>query len=334
MDDGNRPKNGQNQRNPRETKFILPLGSESQSIPDIDEGDEFQTKVTKIKPIPQKTEISKDGFLVILYPPEAGLGKRILVKTSSTIIIGRHPETALHLNVDSVSRKHSQVDNMGGVFTIRDLGSTNGTYINDIPVRRKPSLHNGDIIRVGTVLLKFLTGESVEANYHNDVYRLTIIDALTNAYNKRYLTDYMEREMERAKRSGENLSFVMIDIDHFKNFNDTYGHLIGDFVLKEVAARINSTVRKNEIFARYGGEEFSVLLPSATHRGAHEFAERARKAVCSTPIEVEGNSVTVTVSLGVYTFIPPGEMTSDELVKLADDNLYKAKQSGRNCVVS
>ncbi|MBU1238803.1 diguanylate cyclase [Myxococcota bacterium] len=321
-------------RAPKPTRFILPEGSESKSPPMEDLEDEFQTKVTKIKNMPAPVNHGKEGFLVIMYPPEAGLGKRISIKESSSLVIGRHPDVPLHLNVDSVSRRHAQIDNIDGTFTIRDLGSTNGTYINDKPIRRQPLLQNGDIIRIGTVLLKFLTGADIEANYHDDVYRLTIIDALTEAYNKRYLLDFMEREIERSKRGNEPLSLVMIDIDHFKKFNDTYGHLIGDLVLREVARRIQSTVRKNEIFARYGGEEFSVLLPVTDAKGAVEFAERARRVVCDTPLEAEGNQVTVTISLGVFSFCPPGSMSSDELIKLADANLYRAKQAGRNQVVS
>ena len=329
-----RPENNNDNKNLRETKHILPLDSEYNSQI-IDDDDEYKTKVTKITPIiPKNSETDKNGYLIIMYPPEAGLGKRVEITPETSIILGRHPDSSLQLNVDSVSRHHAQIDNIGGKFFIRDLGSTNGTYINDKSIKQNEELKNSNIIRVGTVLLKFLMGDDIEANYHDDVYRLTIIDALTEAYNKRYMLDYLDREIERSKRLKSNLSLIMIDIDHFKNFNDTYGHLIGDFVLREVAHRIQSTVRKNEIFARYGGEEFAIVLSNATPGEAHECAERARKAVGAFPIEAEGNNVTVTISLGVSTFTPPGEINSEMIIKKADDNLYKAKQSGRNCVIS
>ncbi|MDA3864548.1 MAG: GGDEF domain-containing protein [Deltaproteobacteria bacterium] len=297
------------------------------------EEEEVQTKVTKLEQ-PQK-KVKRNGVLIIMYPPEAGLGRTKEIPESSKIIIGRQPGVEVQLINDSVSRQHAQIISNNGKYMIRDMGSTNGTYVNDTMIRGRRFIKNQDMIRVGTVLLKFLHGDQYETIYHDEVYRLTIIDALTDAYNKRYLIDYLDREIERTKRSDYPLSLVMIDIDHFKEFNDNYGHLIGDLVLKEVARRIKSTVRKNEIFARYGGEEFTVALPDTGLKGAMEFAERARKAVGDNKMNTEGSMVTVTISLGVYTFDPNHENINspEELIQKADTNLYKAKNAGRNCVV-
>ncbi len=305
-------------------------------LPDEDDLSEERTKVTKLKGMAITTpEVTNpEGFLLILYPPSAGLGQRVSVPVNASIVIGRHPDCNFSINDDSVSRRHAEVTNDGnGNFTIKDLGSTNGTHVNDTPIRRLRSLANGDRLRIGTVLLKFLTGNDIEAAYHDDVYKLTISDALTECYNKRYLLDCLDREIEKARRAQRTLCFVMIDIDKFKNLNDTYGHLVGDLVLREVARRIASTVRKGEVFARYGGEEFAVVLPEATLAGALEFAERARATVCASPFEAEGNRMPVTISLGVTEYGAPfAELRPEDLISRADAKLYEAKNAGRNCV--
>lgn len=306
------------------------------SFPEDEDLSEERTKVTKIdkSKLPVPNVLNPSGFLVVLYPPTAGLGQRIEIPPGMSVIIGRSTECQFQINDDSVSRRHAQVINDGnGVFLVKDLGSTNGTHVNDRPIGQARSLKNGDRLRVGTVLLKFLSGNDIEADYHKDVYRLTISDALTETYNKRYLLENMEREIEKARRSRRPLSFVMIDIDKFKLLNDTYGHLVGDLVLREVARRIAGTVRKGEIFARYGGEEFSVILPETPLAGAVEFAERARSVVASLPFEAEGNRIPVTISLGVAEYKEPfAEIRVEDLIEMADEKLYEAKSLGRNRV--
>ncbi len=315
---------------------LTPLPVPISELPGDDDLSEERTKVTKIKGANLKApEVTNpDGFLLILYPPSAGLGQRIAIPVNTSVVIGRHPDCNFQINDDSVSRRHAEVANDGnGNFTVKDLGSTNGTHVNDAPIRRLRSLGNGDRLRIGTVLLKFLTGNDIEAAYHDDVYKLTISDALTETYNKRYLLDFLDREIEKARRAQRTMCFVMIDIDKFKSLNDTYGHLVGDLVLREVARRIASTVRKGEVFARYGGEEFAVVLPETPMTGAIEFAERARAVVCASPFEAEGNRMPVTISLGVMEYSTPfPDLKPEDLIARADAKLYEAKDAGRNCV--
>jgi len=315
---------------------LTPLPVPVAELPDDDDLSEERTKVTKIKGTAMLTPAvtNPDGFLLILYPPSAGLGQRIAIPVNTSVVIGRHPDCNFQINDDSVSRRHAEVANDGnGNFTVKDLGSTNGTHVNDAPIRRLRSLANGDRLRIGTVLLKFLTGNDIEAAYHDDVYKLTISDALTETYNKRYLLDFLDREIEKARRAQRSMCFVMIDIDKFKMLNDTYGHLVGDLVLREVARRIASTVRKGEVFARYGGEEFAVVLPETPIGGAIEFAERARSTVCASPFEAEGNRMPVTISLGVMEYTTPfPDLKPEDLISRADAKLYEAKDAGRNCV--
>ncbi len=161
---------------------------------------------------------------------------------------------------------------------------------------------------------------------------MTIIDGLTGAYNKRYFAENLEKEIPRCTRHQRPLSLLMFDIDHFKRINDDHGHLTGDFVLREMARRVRTRVRKEEVFARYGGEEFVITLPEATADQATKVAEDVRKLVASDPFEFEGEKIAVTISVGVATTME--ETPVDTFIKIADDNLYKAKRGGRNRVIS
>src|SRR5207245_2245668 len=153
-----------------------------------------------------------------------------------------------------------------------DLQSTNGTFVNDHPASMY-KLKDGDYLRVGNCIYRFLIGGNVEAEYHEEIYRLTIIDALTDIHNKRYLVEFLDRELARSARYRRPLALVLFDLDLFKKVNDNLGHLGGDFTLREVAACVKGSVRKEELFARYGGEEFAVVLPETGREGAVQVGE-------------------------------------------------------------
>ena len=157
-------------------------------------------------------------------------------------------------------------------------------------------------------------------------------DHLTGLYNKRHLIFALEQEIERTKRTQHPTTFVMLDIDHFKQFNDTYGHVQGDHALTHLASIIKSTIRKLDIPCRYGGEEFGVLFPSTTLLVGVQVAERVRSAIESSPITIEGSAINITASLGVDSFLPSHNDTVSEFIDRTDKQLYEAKQSGRNQV--
>ena len=164
-------------------------------------------------------------------------------------------------------------------------------------------------------------------------------DVLTGWHNRRYLQVRMAEELARAQRDATNLVCLMIDVDHFKRINDTYGHGAGDVVLQEIAHRVESQVRASDVAARYGGEEFIVLLPATETAQSERLAERIRSSVSCSPIEVrEGNSEAITVSIGIAGLIPPanaGDLKSlgEALIARADVALYQAKSDGRDRVV-
>jgi diguanylate cyclase (GGDEF)-like protein len=162
------------------------------------------------------------------------------------------------------------------------------------------------------------------------IRELISIDPLTNVHNRRYLMHALEMAVEKAVRTGEDLSCVMIDIDHFKQINDRYGHLGGDQVLACLGGLLQANVRMYDIVARFGGEEFALVLPGVPLTEAFETAERIRLIVDGAAVEFKDHQIHFTISAGVSTIKELPVKTSDSLVDCADSALYKAKGAGRN----
>lgn len=156
-------------------------------------------------------------------------------------------------------------------------------------------------------------------------------DSLTGLFNRRYVDATLERELQRCKREGQPLSIVIIDIDHFKHINDTYGHQAGDEVLKMLASLLNEHVRASDVACRYGGEEFLVLFPAVPNAVAQTRVENWRQAFSATAILFGKSDIPVTLSAGIATYPQHGE-SGEELIRRADLALYRAKHAGRNQV--
>lgn len=271
--------------------------------------------------------MAKEACLVMIYGQE--LGKKYNLEARS-MIVGRSSKCDIQVDQESVSRNHCKIVNTGKTVLVRDLGSTNGTYVNDEPVDEHV-MRDGDLIKIGRTIFKFLTGGNIENAYHEEIYRLTTVDGLTQIYNKRYFQEVLDREISRSQRYERELSLIMFDIDHFKHVNDAYGHLAGDYVLKHLASVIKGRIRREDIMARYGGEEFAIILPEIDHEHALVFAEKIRQLVERTRFEFEETEIPLTISIGVTTSTAELRST-EEFIKLADDRLYEAKRAGRNCV--
>ena len=163
--------------------------------------------------------------------------------------------------------------------------------------------------------------------------RLVAVDALTGIANRRHFDRMLDRELRRARREGQPLSLVFLDLDEFKRFNDTYGHARGDEVLRQVAQTLDETFRRGgDLVARYGGEEFAVILPGVDARRAGLYAERLRRRIFRSTIPYDASPLSdrVTISGGVATVAPPQVVTPDDLLYAADKALYRAKCLGRN----
>jgi two-component system cell cycle response regulator len=286
-----------------------------------------KTVVTAISKISDRP-VAKEACLVVIYGLE--LGKKYNLNRPQ-IIIGRSSKADIQIDQEAVSRNHCKIINTGKAILLRDMGSTNGTYINDELIDEYV-LRDGDYIKVGRCIFKFLSGNNIENAYHEEIYRLTTIDGLTQVYNKRYFAETLEREIGRAQRYRRDLSLILFDIDHFKNVNDTFGHLAGDSVLKQLANVIKGRIRREDVLARYGGEEFAIILPEIDKHNALAFGEKVRRLTEKAVFRFEDTEIPVTVSVGIATLTPEVQELTD-FIKICDDNLYSAKAAGRNRVV-
>lgn len=188
-----------------------------------------------------------------------------------------------------------------------------------------------DKVKLLTVIAQQVGMAMENADLYHKMHELAIRDNLTGAYNKLYFHERLQEELMNAQNECYELSVAMFDIDHFKKFNDTYGHLFGDKVLKTVVEVISQSIRSKDIIARFGGEEFIILFPHTSLIKASKIVERLREKIEHTNIEDGSVCVSVTASFGVANF-PKNASNIMELLKDADDALYKAKDSGRNCV--
>jgi len=273
-----------------------------------------------------------DACLVHIYPSGPCMGRRYPLGTAM-IVLGRGEGSEIRIQDSSVSRRHAKIEPLTDGYHVEDLQSTNGTFVNDSVTGGPHRLRDGDYLRVGNCIYRYLAGGNIESEYHEEIYRLTIIDGLTQINNQRFLTDFLDREVARSNRHHRPLSLLMMDIDKFKSVNDQHGHLCGDFVLRELSERMRHTVRREDLFARYGGEEFALVLVETLQPQAVEVAERIRMSIAEKPFTFDNRIMNVTISIGVATTLGEKPLTSMELIKMADDLLYTAKRTGRNKVV-
>lgn len=166
----------------------------------------------------------------------------------------------------------------------------------------------------------------------NKLKEMASRDGLTGAYNHALLIELFQKELAKQKRSGGNIAFIMLDIDYFKKVNDTYGHMAGDVVLKELTQIITHNVRNSDIIGRYGGEEFGIVLTDIQLDTVYQLCERIRQSIESNVFAIGTESLNITVSMGVYFKTAGDNISMGEMIKKADEALYKAKHTGRNKV--
>ena len=289
--------------------------------------EEEETRISKVSRIVDR-ELSGDSCLVTIYGPD--LGRQYRLDQESDTRIGRGQDNDIVLDMDNVSRHHAVVESTDDGFVVRDNNSTNGTYINDLEISDRRQLANGDLIKIGGTILKFLQGGNIEAQYHEEIYRMTIMDGLTQVFNKRYFLEFLDREMARCARYDRPLSLLLFDIDHFKQVNDNHGHLAGDAVLRRLADLVSKHIRKEECFARTGGEEFGIIMPETNSERARIFAEKICKMVQGSRFHYEDRTIPVTVSIGICEM--DSHKKPEAFIGAADQMLYLAKSKGRNRV--
>jgi len=169
--------------------------------------------------------------------------------------------------------------------------------------------------------------------HHDVLLEMAMHDSLTGLYNHKLLIELLEREMATSRRKSQPVSFCMADIDHFKRFNDRYGHQAGDTILQEVSRLFTQGLRKSDPVGRYGGEEFGIILSGCTPEKAQSLCERLRRSIEEHHFQLQGQEVRVTISLGLAHSLPENSIGEVDLIRLADEALYRAKDLGRNCLV-
>ena len=289
------------------------------------------TRVTTGRNRAIKRPSTRQRACLIQYNGDA-LGRRYFFDTPE-ITVGRSPHNGIVILDVSVSREHAKCHVTTNIVEIEDLGSRNGTFINDQRVETRATLRDGDIVRVGSILFKFFAYDNVENVFHDKIYRMATIDAGTQIFNKNYLLETLEAEFTFSRVYERPLSLIYYDLDFFKKVNDAHGHSCGDYVLCESAQVAKACVRKDDVLGRLGGEEFVVILPNADGHTATELAERIRKTIETHRFEFEKNALTQTISAGVSENNPAFKSYKD-LLNDADRKLYQAKKAGRNRVSS
>jgi len=260
------------------------------------------------------------------------------------VILGRALEADVRVNDARASRLHASIttesDSETGIarYRLTDLGSTNGTLLNGQLVTNT-LLQDGDKIVIGEHLLRFEMLDEIDHEFQRQIHRLLVHDELTGLLTSKSFFSELRRETARADAESRSFCVLMMDLDHFKQVNDTYGHLVGNQTLEEVGGIIMRSLRAGDVAARFGGEEFAAFLLDAQYAQGLVAAERVRAAVEEHPFPIVRRTSTeldpqahyITISVGVASF-PSDALDPIELIELADTALYRAKRSGRNQV--
>ena len=287
-----------------------------------------ESKTLKLKL--QEARKSEACLVIILGKP---LGKRFALN-SKTMVIGRGSECEIPILDGSLSRAHARVSKKdNGRFYVNDLDSTNGTYLNDqkLTPGKAVEVKNGDLLKTGNMIFKFIARGKIDNVFHKDMLYLASRDDLTGTLNRLSLMSCLEEGVHKARMSKKPLSTIVLDLDHFKSINDTFGHAAGDFVLKETVKVAQSVIRGDDFIGRLGGDEFMVILWDTSLTNACIVAERIRSKTEKHSFTYERKRIPVTVSLGVSS-LDDSIQSVGALFKRADVAQYNAKKNGGNQV--
>jgi diguanylate cyclase (GGDEF)-like protein len=289
------------------------------------------TDATVAVPPQSQAKQGTRALLTVVSGPSTG---RVHPVRESETVIGRGKDAHVRLDDAGTSRAHARIVLAhDGRYLVEDLGSTNGTFVAGVRVQGRRELSSGDRIHIGpNIVISFAILDSQAVRLTHQLYESSVRDPLTRAHNRRYLVERLASEIAYARRHKTRLGLLLFDLDHFKRVNDTYGHLAGDEVLREVAALVSRMIRAEDVFARFGGEEFVVLVRGIEHANTARFAERLRAAVERLEVPSDQVLLRVSISVGFASIDELGESdrTADGLLRTADERLYRAKSGGRN----
>ena len=233
--------------------------------------------------------------LIVLYPQNQF--KQIPLE-KGTVILGRGQDADIRMDDELVSRRHCAITFDGIDVSVKDLGSTNGTFVDGSPVAES-KLEDHNRLQIGKMVLKVDFKDASEEAFDRELYEAATMDPLTKISNRRTFMDRSLGELALARRNNYYIHAIMVDADHFKRVNDTWGHQCGDMVLKEIARILKEEKRESDLLARYGGEEFVLLLSGIGPEDAKRSAERLRSAVERHRFSWKDTVIPVTISLGL-----------------------------------
>ena len=284
-----------------------------------------------VREIIPKQQGQQKFYLIIVDGDNAG---KIYPLDKKAITIGRSDEFDIQLADSSCSREQAIIEfNDNNKPVLKDLDSTNGTFVNGAKIT-EINIEDGDKILLGfSSVFMFAIQDSLESKFQMNLYESSITDHLTGAFNQKYFLDTLSKAFSYSLRHHTSLGLLMLDIDFFKKINDTYGHIVGDIVLKEFVKRIKNNLRNEDILCRYGGDEFAVIVRDFKYGFVKIAADRIRLFFDGRSINCKDHKINISVSIGAATIDYENIATSEDMIELADANLYKAKQSGGNCIV-
>lgn len=300
---------------------------------------EDEPEVTKLQPANKTAKAPQGERRPALVSLRGELMAVPIPLERDEVIIGRAIEADVRLNDSRASRLHARISSeldpvtLQTSFRITDLGSTNGTLVNGEPITEEP-LNDGDKIVIGDHLFRFDLLDEIDREFQQQIHRLIAHDELTGLLTSKSFFSELRREAARAEADAKPFCVLMMDLDHFKAVNDTYGHLVGSRTLEETGRIIKEALRAGDVASRFGGEEFAAFLLDANYAQGLVAAERVRAAMAEhrfpiTRRDAPETTHQITISIGVAAF--PDDATDPiHLVELADSALYRAKRSGRN----
>jgi diguanylate cyclase (GGDEF)-like protein len=303
----------------------------SKSRPPTDYPEE-RTAVLQVKDLLAPQEAPRDRH--VLVQVKGGSLGQVLPLTGGELVFGRVRGADVFVPDPGVSRRHARIYAEGDRYWVEDLASANGTFVGGERITKK-RLEDGDIVQIAAgVAYRYAITDADQVAVLQHMYDASVRDALTGAYNRDYFDTRLASELAYARRHSAGLSLVMLDLDHFKRVNDTWGHLAGDAVLVRMAGAVRGWLRLEDVFCRFGGEEFAILLRTTTLDAAAHVADRIRCAVEALVVDHDGHAIRVTLSAGCASIAECAGDAPEQLVAIADRRLYAAKHGGRNRVVS
>jgi diguanylate cyclase (GGDEF)-like protein len=268
--------------------------------------------------------------LIVLYPQNQFAQ---IPLERGTVVLGRGQDADIRFEDELVSRRHCALSFDGGSVTVEDLGSTNGTFVDGNFVH-KQILDSDNRLQIGKMVLKVAYKDPSEEAFSRELYEAATKDPLTGILNRQAFMERSAGELVYARRNDTSINIVMIDVDNFKQVNDTWGHPCGDLVLKEIARLLSDEKRDSDLLARYGGEEFLLLMNGITPEDAKKRAEKLRTTIAHHIFSWMDTRIPVTISLGISSRKGTEVSQITDLIAESDKLLYVAKGNGKNQVVS